>query len=103
MTSDIRDSYRETTGEFYVVTNSSKTKVFGNCFGFEYAHMFAADVSTILTFKAIGTKKTDPKVLLLIHEQVNDGTWRFRKIATYQNGDMVACDHRRKEFLNGEI
>lgn len=99
MTSAIRNGYMEISKALYVITDRSKTEVFGTFYNFEYAHMFAYDLSFFLTSEAIGA---NPKLLLLIYE-FKDWTWRFRKIATYQNGKMIACDHRRKEFLNVKI
>lgn len=84
----------------YVISDSRKKKTFGTCFEFNYAHIFASDVS----IATAGTKEPAPKILLLIYEFIIlTGTWRFRKIATYQNGRVIACDHRRKEFRHGKI
>ena len=86
----------------YVISDSRKKKTFGTCFEFVYANLLASGVSATLALETIGTERPDPKVLLLIYEFIIlTGTWRFRKIATYQNGRMIACDHRRKEFRHG--
>ena len=102
MNSNIKDAYMDVTGKFYVIANSRKTKAFCTCSEFEYALAFAYDVSSILALKTTETNKPYPKILVLIHEKVN-GAWRFRKIATFQDGSMIAYDHRRKEFDDGQI
>ena len=99
MISAIRDGHMEISKAIYVLTDRSKTEVFGTFYNFEYAHLFAYDLSFYLMSEAI---EASPKVLLLIYE-FKDWAWRFRKIATYKNGKMIACDHRRKEFLNVKI